>query len=387
VADPSLLPAATGQLKNVSAYTALNVRGMAAGSSYTDPVTGVRAWKVTSASVPTSGPFQSHFYSEGPAQVSWEWAAGKSTLYLLSGYLVDFTRGVGFSNWRSVPSGTKQLTFSKNPATPRIAFVAVGSQLRRYDIGTNSYVDTGNFPASFNIETWLQQDKDDRWFVANGASSGTVIAWNSQTGQSYTRSVSGLDEPYLERDGRYVMLNGSSTQIWDLSNNTVAGFSAPGNTSVGHVPSLRGFFILSDVQTGQGITPQWRADPSAARSHAQFGTLDGYAPDAHPSGMWVQTDAELGNNLARQWWLRTSYNWSYTATGAGAKEAIAFLRADGSGFRLLLHHYSVVPTNGADNYWSMPRGTLSVDGKLVMFDSNMNNSPRSDVFLAEVPVR
>ena len=51
-ADPSALPAASGQLKNVAAYTALNVRGMAAGGSYTDPVTGVRVWKMTSASVP-----------------------------------------------------------------------------------------------------------------------------------------------------------------------------------------------------------------------------------------------------------------------------------------------------------------------------------------------
>ena len=106
------------------------------------------------------------------------------------GYLVDFTRGSGFSNWRPVPSGTKQLTFSKNPATPRIAYVAVGTQLRRYDTGTNSYVDTGHFPGAFNIDTWLQQDKDDGWFVALGAGSTTVVAWNSATGQSLSRSFS-----------------------------------------------------------------------------------------------------------------------------------------------------------------------------------------------------
>ena len=240
-------------------------------------------WKVTSASVPTSNSSSVHWYSEGPAQVSREWAPGKSTLYILTGggYLVDFTRGVGFSNWRPVPSGTKMLTFSKNPATPRLAFVAVGSQLRRYDTGTNSYVDTGLFPAAFNINDWLQQDKDDRWFVANAATSGTVIAWNSQTGQSYTRSVSGLDEPYLERDGRYVMLNGSGTQIWDLTTNTVSGFTAPPNTLVGHVPSLRSFFVVGDGNTGTGITPHWRVDPSPARNNVQFTTLNGYAPDAH----------------------------------------------------------------------------------------------------------
>ncbi len=141
---------------------------------------------------------------------------------------MDFTRGSGFSNWRPVPSGTKQLTFSKNPATPRIAYVAVGTQLRRYDTGTNSYVDTGHFPAAFNIDTWLQQDKDDGWFVALGAGSTTVVAWNSATGQSLSRSFSGLDEPYLERDGRYIMVNASPTQIWDLATNTVSSISAAG---------------------------------------------------------------------------------------------------------------------------------------------------------------
>ena len=130
--------------------------------------------------------------------------------------------------------------------------------------------------------------------MANAATSGTVIAWNSQTGQSYTRSVSGLDEPYLERDGRYVMLNGSGTQIWDLTTNTVSGFTAPRNTLVGHVPSLRSFFVVGDGNTGTGITPHWRVDPSPARNNVQFTTLNGYAPDAHMSGMWVQTDAELG---------------------------------------------------------------------------------------------
>ena len=390
MANPSALPTASGQLKNLTAYTALNVRGMAAGGSYADPVTGVRVWKMTSGSVPVANPSGFHFYSEGPAQASAEWAAGKHTLYITTGggYLVDFTRGSGLSNWRPVPSGTKQLTFSKNPATPRIAYVAVGTQLRRYDTGTNSYVDTGHFPGAFNIDTWLQQDKDDGWFVALVAagaprgSPGTV-----PTGQSLSLSFGGLDEPYLERDGRYVMVNASSTQIWDLATNTVSSFTPPSNTSVGHVPSLRGFFVLGDVMTGCGTTPQWRVDPSPARSNTQFATLNGYYPDSHNSGMWVQRDAELGNDLTRQWYLRTSYDWSYAGSGTGVKEGLAFLRLNGSEYKLLLHHYSVKPTAGADDYWSEPRGTLSVDGKLAMFDSNMNNGPRTDVFVAEVPVR
>ena len=39
-ADPTLLPMATGQAKNVAAYTAFNVRGMAAGGSVQGPGDG-----------------------------------------------------------------------------------------------------------------------------------------------------------------------------------------------------------------------------------------------------------------------------------------------------------------------------------------------------------
>ena len=45
-------------------------------------------------------------------------------------------------------------------------------------------------------------------------------------------------------------------------------------------------------------------------------------------------------NPRRQWFLRTSYDWSYVSYGAGLKEALASLRIDGGGHRLLLHHYS-----------------------------------------------
>jgi len=50
--------------------------------------------------------------------------------------------------------------------------------------------------------------------------------------------------------------------------------------------------------------------------------------------------------------------------------------------RLLLHHYSVGIT-----YWDSPWGTPSPDGKVVIFNSNMNGYGRYDLFVAEVPLR
>ena len=375
---------------------------MAAGGSYSDPVTGARVWKITSATVPMSNPGASHDYSEGPVQVSREWGGNKHTLLVRVDYggywLVDLTRGSGLSNWRQLavqPGTTSAATFSQNPATPQILYVATGSALVRVNTATNTAANTGNFPANIPMLGWMTQDKQDGWFVGLGTTSGTVVAWNSQTNETRTKSFSNLDEPYLDRDGRYVFANvgGTSSTIWDLQSNTTRSIAAPGNAQFFHMPALRGFFMTTDVDTGNSQTPLWRIDPSTAAQNAQVSTLGGYSPDAHAAGQWVQEDATLpGGDRTKQWFLRSTFDMSYAAYGNGAKEALAFIRADGSDFRLLAHHYSTFSGNlPADpfRYWSMPKGSLSPDGKLVVFDSNMLAAApaRYDLFAVEVPVR
>ena len=100
----------------------------------------------------------------------------------------------------------------------------------------------------------------------------------------------------------------------------------------------------------------------------------------HHSGNWVQTDADLGGDLTKQWSFASGYGgddpqflW---------REAVGLLRSDGSGQRLLLHHYSVNPV-----YPAIPFGKPSPDGKVVVFNSNMNGSARYDLFVAEMPLR
>ena len=134
---------------------------------------------------------------------------------------------------------------------------------------------------------------------------------------------------------------GSSSIIWDLQSNTTRSIAAPGNSRFFHMPALRGYFMTTDVNTGSRKTPLWRIDPSTANQNAQVSTLGGYSPDAHAAGQWVQEDATLpGGDRPGPWFLRSSFDMSYAAYGNGAKEALAFIRADGSDFRLLAHHYS-----------------------------------------------
>src|SRR6266481_6389248 len=66
---PPLLPYANSVSPNVSAYKALNVPGMAAGSSYLDPSTGVRVYKVTDANHPASGVSYTVEYSTQGLQI------------------------------------------------------------------------------------------------------------------------------------------------------------------------------------------------------------------------------------------------------------------------------------------------------------------------------
>ena len=66
-------------------------------------------------------------------------------------------------------------------------------------------------------------------------------------------------------------------------------------------------------------------------------------------------------------------------------DAIALLRLDGSEARLVAHHYSL---DAERQYQAMPKATISPDGKLIIFSSNMNDRDgRVDVFAFEVPTR
>ena len=166
---------------------------------------------------------------------------------------------------------------------------------------------------------------------------------------------------------------------------------APGQATFAHTGAARGYFLTSDVSTGGGRTPFWAVDPAAARAHWLISNLGGYYPDSHHSGQWVQSDFELGGDLKKQWVLRETYDFSFVGNGSsGVAEGIALLTIDGLNFKLVAHHYSVKPPALAGPnffYYSQPRTTISIDGKVIMFDSNMNNSTRVDVFLIEVPIR
>src|SRR6267143_5737382 len=108
-----MLAVAIGQAPHPAAYDALLVVNQPAGFSYNDPVTGVRIWKITSSTVPAANSGAGHDYADGGNGASLGWGQGSNThTILIRGdgmdyHLVDFTRGVGLSNYRRLPDAAQ----------------------------------------------------------------------------------------------------------------------------------------------------------------------------------------------------------------------------------------------------------------------------------------
>ncbi len=242
---------------------------------------------------------------------------------------------------------------------------------------------TGNFPANIGGSgpPWLQQDYQDVWFVGLQTAT-TAFAWNSVTGQLLTDTESWLNEPRLERNGRYVVLtttvSNSTARYWDLSNNSLGSIQTL--VDFAHCASLRGRWVAVNTQPA--------APPPLDRYQVAGGTITrtasitsnsgGYG--TNNSGNWIQDD------VATQWayisGTDTAEPWQNLLL---VNRGIGIVRADGSDFRLLCHHYANNPTS---NYYDLVWGKPSPDGKVLIFNSNMNiNGGRHDLFVVEVPLR
>jgi hypothetical protein len=380
---------ANRQAPDPTAYDALNVRGQPAGYSYNDPVSGVKIWKITSATVPASNGSAGHDYSDGGNEASLGWGPNGNThtikIMTSNGthYLVDFTRGVGFSNYRVIPAAAQpdvDLCFTFSNVEPQIAYVINNGQLKRFNTATMQIESAPNLPRS-GPAIWLQNDRTDTWFVGL-VNASTAFAFNAKTGQYLTHGESWMDEARLERDGRYVVLTngGGTVRLWDLSNNSFGPVQNTGtNFWFAHNANLRSQWVTQDAN---GIFPFGEDRYSVSGGQVVKTTIlnNSLGNLGHHSGNWVQSDAELGGNLNRQW----SFTSGYGADNSQFiwRQAVGVQRSDGSDQRLLLHHYSVNPT-----YFAIPWGKPSPDGKVVIFNSNMNGAARYDLFVAEMPLR
>ncbi|MGE0453569.1 MAG: Ig-like domain-containing protein [Vicinamibacteria bacterium] len=387
--DPFQLPIATTlQVPLTAVYSSLGVPALPAGSHYLDPTTLVKVHKITSGSFPAASPRWGHDYSEGGDEVSLPYAGDtRAVLVRQNGgawWLVDFTPGVGVGNPRQLsgslaPMMDLAFTFSNNPATPYYAYVSSGSVIRRFDIRTMAEAPGGGWPVTGETSAmWLHQSENDGFFTwMRGANGSTIVGYEPASGVRKTYTNSNLNEPRIDRAGRYVgiSMSGNGLVVWDWLTNAVA-WSMPGDPGIpfAHNASLKRRFM--SVDWNMSYPPDYTVfttDAPGSAAHAggpANGTL------IHGNGNWIQQPADLDD----QWAVFLHYGSLRPAESYWLSPGGMVLVTPRGERRLLAHPYN---TSSDYAYYSFAK--FSPDGRYVMFTSDMNGSGRSDVFLAELP--
>jgi hypothetical protein len=391
IANPTLLPLASGARPVTGTYG----RNISAGQTYADPNTGVTVLKVTDASTPTSNSGMDKGYSEGGPHISQPWTGTDGQTYYtlkVADRLVDLRYGtLALTNWRNVGAdGEVDFAFSLNPATPRIGYTIEDNgtkRVSRYNTATNQIENTGNWPwiasASGTSFEWLQNNLNDKWFVGMLNSNHTVVAFRPSDGfqRSFTQSATGLtiDEPHIDRELPYVYLSTS-----EANQQNVVGFLETGATrtpansswqSDDHAATLRG------MVTGIG---HWERNKvyyydvvtNTTVEYANAPQVIGYPGDWHMAGQWV-----FNNGTGPGQWFVVDPWGSDFASASIRVGMIGIVRMSPFSARILAAHDSQ-----PSSYESQPQSTISPDGKLVMWTSNMGGKARTDVFVARMPV-
>lgn len=389
--NPSLLPTATiSQVPLTAAYNLLNVPSKAAGSFYLDPSTGVKVYKLTSATFPAASANWGHDYSEGGDEVSLPYNGDtRAALVRQDGgswWLVDFTPGVGVGNPRQLTGNLTPLmdlafTFSNNPATPYYGYVSSGSTIRRFDIRTMVEVPGNGWPVTGETSAmWIHQSENDGLFVwMRGANGDTVVGYEPSTATRKTYTNTNLNEPRIDRAGRYVALSMGTPLnglvVWDWQANTVL-WSTTGDPGIpfAHNASLRRRWLT--VDWNMSYPPDFGMfTPDVPGSGVHLpGPANGTT--IHGNGSWIQHPADLND----QWALFCHYGSLRPAESYWLSPGGMVLITPNGQRRLLAHPY-----NTTSDYTFFSFAKFSSDGRYVLFTSNMNGSARSDVFLAELP--
>src|SRR5256886_14275838 len=114
-------------------------------------------------------------------------------------------------NGGPLPAGSPRVpanpsAFPTTPATPWYAYVSNGSSVRRLDIRTMTEAAGDGWPVANEPEAvWLQQSEHDGLFAwMRGQIGPTVVGYEPAPGTLKTFTDSGIDEPRIDRAGRYV---------------------------------------------------------------------------------------------------------------------------------------------------------------------------------------
>ena len=391
-ADPTKLPAAvvgSPIAPQVSAYTALNVPGMSAGQSYVDPATGTRVVKLTDASWGTGqlGPDYAHHgrvgRNSGTRYPFLVYNPGGNRSWTVGEFDIATLRSTKKFTWTGGTQIRNELCAAFSSTQPMILYAyGSGNILHKYDVSGSSPVEitTGGFPKSFSAHShgesnnaWFSVSADDRWFlIMMGQSGPWVVVWDSQTDTFYETSESGLDQPGLDPNGRYVFFKGTE-RVWDPVTGVKKAMSVD-LLSPTHMSVTRGYAFGGESNAPSNS--RWYR-VNLATGGVQFGPTNFLHAAQNNAGGWMDQPSD-----GTEWVLQN--NTSGGGSGASLNKAIGVFRLDGTNFRTLVNTYN----NGDGSYYgdySWP--SLSPDGRVVYYKSDMNGQGHQDAFMALLPTR
>jgi hypothetical protein len=300
-------------------------------------------------------------------------------------WLIDFTPGVGVGNARAL-SGTLSpfmdlaFTFSNNPATPYYAYVSNGSSIRRMDIRTMTEAPGNGWPQTETSAMWLHQSENDGMFTwLRGATGSTMVAFEPATSTKKTYTNANMNEPRIDRGGRYVGLSMNSPAnglaVWDWNTSSII-WSSSGDPGIpfAHNASLKRRWLVSDWNLS--LPNQFAMFTSDVPNSGVRLPGPSISNTLHGRGNWIQSPA----NLNDQWAVFNHYG-SLRPSGSSwlAPGGMVLITPNGQR-RLLAHSYNTTST-----YTFFAFAKFSSDGQFVLFTSNMNGSGRADLFIAALP--
>jgi hypothetical protein len=406
----SSLPAA-----NTTAYAALNVPGMAAGTAFSDPVTGTRTVKVTDTVTPTAVATATRgyivLYASQGLQIAGPWGTGLNKYTIIfedfhnnQWWLCDYTLGGTTSNYRTVTIQGAAGSFAFDRANPGFLwYVDASSNLHYYNTFTNANADYGPFPASWPgvLNGWVMVNTTNTYATAINTNGSIVTSMNLVTGAVTTRTFANMNELYLIYGNTAFVNNDNgagglpaSLVMWNVAANTTLNSQLPYSANFqkyNHTAPLNGY--IASLDTNASPMQIWRTNTDATYSNPS--ATSWYYGQWHLSGHWMQP-AVADQFMLISTWYDNPGSWT-----AAAQYQLAFIRVSDAATFTLGHAYTSQIANAFDpasapgasvtadsTYWNLPFASSSNDGKLVLFESNMmtnNTTGHQDIFLMEVP--
>ena len=413
-----LTPAASGTA-NTSAYAALGYQHVA-GVSYTDPVTGLKVYKVTNANSAIGKTFPAAISSSSSSwgwcneyatlglQISQAWGASLNqyTFFVLNagaggGYLIDYTLGGTFSNPRVSPAGEGDIHFSRLPGEAQILYYTTSTKLNRYNTATNALANTGSYPYTWNTAGgsgagWLQFNRKHTWATNITSTSGSNNFTALKIG---TDPVTGITDgtvrivpsgSYNEGYSGYNNIAGlclsayNPGYVWNLDTNVLTSVSFGGYSGTVHPGTFPGFWGSMDSNTGGGTMHSTQMNEGGTLNSSvlvpyYFGSMDN-------TGHWTQSAAASAIWSLNCWWEEGNPS----SDSSQLYWNNSFVNLKSGSVYTLCGHYSY-GTNGTNGYRAQPHTTISDDGLLAIFSSCMylgsESAPGAEIetFLVELP--